>query len=339
MVKCGKGMACMIYPMDPANKSSATGVFVKINHDGTAIIYNGSTDLGQGSNTALTQIAAEVLTIPVEHIKFITSDTEITPYDEGTGASRITYVVGHALQEACENAMKVLFTAASRVLGIADPRKLYASDGYIYYDTFPSVNISIKEAAWISERAHGFPVLGMATFATLSNDPDPETGHARHFEKHIYATQIAEVAVDTDTGIVDITKFIAVHDCGRAINPMLLEGQIEGGIAMGIGQTFMEEMVEDAVTGELFNDSFADYLIPTALDMPWQIVVDYVEIPDKEGPFGALGVSEPAPCPVAPAIANAIYDAIGVRFTSLPITPAKILAALCDGKKTDRQPV
>ena len=328
MKKKGKGMACMIYPMDAANKSSSTGVFVKMNHDGTAVIFSGSTDLGQGSDTVLMQIAAETLGIPVTDIRFITSDTEITPYDEGTGASRVTYIVGHAVKEACEKARDILFAAASRKLGIPDPRKFYVKNGYIYFDTFPSVNVSVKDAARISEREHGVPVLASATYGSISNDTDKETGQGRNFEKHIFATQIAEVEVDTETGHVEVLKFVAVHDCGRAINPMLLEGQIEGGVMMGIGYTFLEEMIEDTATGELLNDSFRDYQIPRATDLPKKLIVDYVEVPDKDGPYGALGIGEPTPAPVAPAIVNAVYDAVGIRFTQLPITPEKVLKAL-----------
>lgn len=333
MKKRGKGIACMLYPMDPANKSSSTGVFVKVNHDGTAVIYNGSTDLGQGSNTALMQIAAETLGIPITDIRFITSDTELTPYDEGTGASRLTYIVGHAIKDACEKARDILFMAASRKLNIPDPRKFIAKNGYIYFDTFPQVNISIKEAAYISEREHGFPVLSSATYGSMSNDSDAETGQCRNFEKHIYATQIAEIEVDDETGEIDILKFVAVHDCGRAINPMMVEGQIEGGIMQGIGYALMEEMVEDTQTGQLLNNSFANFLLPTAKDLPKEIIVDYVEVPDKDGPYGALGISEPTPCPVAPAIVNAFYDATGVRITKLPLTPERVLKALKEHKK------
>jgi len=324
----GKGIACMIYPMDPSNKSSSTGVFIKMNHDGTAVVYNGSTDLGQGSNTVLSQIAAETLGISVDCIRFISADTEATPYDEGTGASRLTYIVGHAVKEACEKAREVLLYAASRKLNISDPRKLYVKNGYIYLDTFPSINISIKEAAWASEREYGFPILGTATYGTISSDSDESTGQCRNFEKHIYATQIAEVEVDTETGEVDIIKFVAVHDCGRAINPMFVEGQIQGGVMMGIGYTFFEEMFEDNNTGELLNDSFSDYHLPTAKDLPGEMIVDYVEVPDKDGPYGALGVGEPTTCPVAPAIVNAVFDAIGIRITELPMTPERVLKAI-----------
>jgi CO/xanthine dehydrogenase Mo-binding subunit len=328
MKKRGIGIACMVYPQDPSNPSSSTGVFVKVNQDGTAVLYNGSTDLGQGSDTVLVQIASEILGIPVEEIRFITSDTDITPYDEGTGASRTTYIVGSAVKEACEKARGVLYEAAAKKLGFADSRKFYIEGGNICLDTFPDIFIPVKEAAYLSERVHGFPVLGMATYATLSGKEDEENGHCRHYEKHIFATQIAEVDVDTETGEIELLKLVAVHDCGRAINPMMVEGQIQGGVAQGIGYALMEELIEDAEDGRLLTNNFAEYHIPTAMDMPREFIVDYVEIPHKNGAFGAGGVSEPTAAPTAGAIANAVADALGFRIDRLPLTPERVLLAI-----------
>lgn len=328
----GIGAACVIYPMDPANKSSSTAVFVKIFHDGSAVIYSGATDLGQGSNTVLMQIASETTGIPMDKLRILTSDTETTPYDEGTGASRSTYIVGSAVKRACEDAMTELFRSAAWKLHFADPSKFYAKNGTIYLKSFPEKNISIAEAAWISERERGFPPVGKATFGTLSDAGDPETGHCRNFEKHVFGTHICEVEVDMGTGEIEILRYVAVHDCGRAVNPMLLTGQIEGGISMGLGQALFEEMQEDPATGRLLNNSFTDYLLPTSMDMPRQLITDYVESPDEDGPFGALGIGEATPCPVLPAISNAIYDAIGVLIPELPLTPERVLKAIRSGQ-------
>ena len=333
MKKRGIGTACVIYPMDPANSSSSTGVFLKINHDGSVVIYTGCTDLGQGSNTVLVQIASETLGIPMKKIRIISSDTELTPYDEGTGASRATYIVGSAVKLACEDALKQLLMAASRLLDFYDPSKLEVRDDTIYVKNFPEKNVSIPRAAWASEREHGFPILGKATFGTLSTGTDPETGHCRNFEKHVYGTHIAEIEVDTETGIIDVLRYVAVHDCGRAVNPMLLTGQIEGGISMGLGQALFEHLQEDPHTGQLRNNSFTDYLLPTSVDMPKEMICDYVELPDEEAPYGALGIGEATPCPVSPAIANALYDAVGVRIYDLPLTPQKVLAAIAAKQK------
>ena len=336
MKKRGIGCACVIYPMDPSNQSSSTAVFVRIFHDGSATIWTGATDLGQGSNTVLPQMASEILGIPVSHIKILSSDTEITPYDEGTGASRTTYIVGTALREACEDARYQLFEAASRILNYPDPRKFVAEDGRIYLSQFPELSVSIAEAAWARERDHGFPIISKATFGTMSNQADPETGHYRTYERHVFGTHICEIEVDTETGMIDILRYVAVHDPGKVVNPMLLKGQIEGGVAMGIGQALFEDMREDPETGQLRNNSFADYLLPTAKDMPRQLIADFVEYPDPESAFGALGIGEATSVPTCPAIANALYDAVGVRITELPMTPQRVLEAIAKKKEAER---
>ncbi len=328
MKKRGIGIANVIYPMDAANKSSATAVFVKINHDGSAIIYSGCTDLGQGSGTVLMQIASETLGIPIEQLRFISSDTDLTPYDEGTGASRDTYIVGSCVRLACQDALQKLLSAAAWKLNFPDTGKLYAENGRICIKSFPEKYVTIADAAWISERQHGFSPIGQASFGTLSDSGDQETGHCRNFEKHIFGTHIAQVEVDTETGIVDVLRYVAVHDCGRAINPLLLTGQIEGGISMGLGQALFEKLEEGPATGRLINNNFTDYLLPTSMDMPEQMLVDYVESYDEDGPFGALGIGEATPCPVMPALSNAVFDATGVRITQMPLTPECVLKAL-----------
>ncbi|MDI6707352.1 MAG: molybdopterin-dependent oxidoreductase [Bacillota bacterium] len=328
MKRKGKGIACMIYPMDPSGKSSSSAAVVKVNHDGTAVVFIGAPDLGQGSTTVLAQIAAEELGIRFEEVRMIVADSELTPYDEATGASRVTYIVGNAVKRAASKARQILLEAAARKLNIIDAEKLVAEKGIIYFDGYSHLNISIADAAWASEREFGKPIVAADSFGTVGIGLDPETGQGKVFEKHIFATQIAEVEVDTETGQVEILKVVAVHDCGRAINPLLVEGQIEGGVSMGIGYALMEEMIEDDETGELLNNSFVDYHLPTAMDMPKDLVVGIVECPDKDGPFGALGIGEPTPCPTAPAIINAIYDAVGVKIRDLPATPEKVLKAI-----------
>jgi CO/xanthine dehydrogenase Mo-binding subunit len=154
---------------------------------------------------------------------------------------------------------------------------------------------------------------------------DLETGHGKPYGTYVFAAQIAEVEVDTETGEVEVLKITAVHDCGTAINPMLVEGQVEGGVAMGVGFAMMEEMVVEQ--GRVKNPQFTDYIVPTALDVP-VIVTKIVERPEPTGPFGAKGIGEPSLLPTAPAIVNAIQDAIGVRIRELPATPERILKAL-----------
>ncbi|MEW5783948.1 MAG: molybdopterin cofactor-binding domain-containing protein [Bacillota bacterium] len=328
MKKKGRGMAVMYYPVGPTGKPNPSGTFLKVNHDGTVIAQIGAVDKGQGLITVITQIIAEELGVRFEDIRIITADTELSPYDYGIGASRGTYWVGNAVRKAAVVAKAMLFDAAAIKLDLANGDNLIAADGMIYWDGFPAVKLSISDAAWYSERELGKPVIAAASFTPALKGLSPETGQGRPYAIHNYATQIAEVKVDTETGEVDVLKVIAVHDCGKAINPMLLEGQIEGGIVMGLGYALMEELLEDQETGGVINDSFVDYAIPTASDIPKEFVIDLIEDYEEKGPFGAKGVAEPTQLPTAPAITNAIFDAIGVRIYDLPVTPAKILRAL-----------
>ena len=331
----GVGMALMIYPQDPSNPSSCTGVFVKVDSDGTAVLYNGHSDVGQGSATILTQIAAETLDIPIEKIRFLTADTVITPYDEGTGASRTTYIVGTCVKNACEKCRKILFRAAALHFGFADYRKFDISHGEIYLDTYPDLHISVAQAAYLSERVYGFPVIASDSYATLSSAEDPENGHCRHYEKHAYAAQIAEVEVDTRTGETEVKRICAAHSCGRAINPMMVEGQIQGGVMMGLGQALTEDLLESPKDGRIITRDLRSYQIPTAMDMPEDFRVDYVEVEDKDGPYGALGVGEPAPVPTAGAIRNAVCDALGLAINRLPLTPERVLTALAHNARAE----
>ena len=324
----GVGIALMIYPQDPSNPSSSTGAFVKVDSDGSAVVYNGHSDVGQGSATILTQIAAETLGIPVEKIRFLTADTVTTPYDEGTGASRTTYIVGTCVKNACEKCREILFKAAALHFGFADHRKFAIQNGEIYLDTYPDLHISVAQAAYLSERVYGFPVIAADSYATLSSAEDPENGHCRHYEKHAYATQIAEVEVNTDTGEISVTRLAAAHSCGRAINPMMVEGQIQGGIQMGLGQALMENLIESRDDGRVVTNTLRTYQIPTAVDMPRELKVAYVEVHDKDGPYGALGVGEPAPVPTPGAIHNAVCNALGMQINRLPLTPDRVLLAM-----------
>lgn len=325
--KRGVGMATMIYPHDSCGVSGATAVFIKIDVDGSAVLYNGLSDVGQGSKTALSQLAAEILGIPLEKITFVAGDTRTTPYDEGTGASRTTFFCGHCVMEACEKARDQLFETAGRMLGIPDSRKFYIENGIIYLKTFPEYHVSVAEAAHAAERIYGHPILASATFSSYSTPPAAENGHALMFERHTFGAQIAEVDVDVDTGEIDVLKIVAVHSCGTVINPLFVEGQIFGGIHMGLGQALMEEMIERP-DGTVVSNTFSEYHILTAADMPKIILTDIVECPVEDGPFGAGGMSEGAPSPTAPAVSNAVSNALGVRFPTLPLTPERILTAL-----------
>jgi len=314
----------MLYPIGFTSNPNPSAVFVKVNQDGTAVVYTGATDIGQGSTTVLAQIAAEELGITFEQVTMVTSDTKLTPFDLGSVASRVTYIVGNAVKMAAAAAKQVLFDVAAEELGVG-PQGLVARGGKIYIQGFPEREIAISKVVSKAISEKGRPAIGAASFNPVTTSMDPDTGHGKPYGAYTFATQIAEVEVDTETGVVEVLKMVAVHDCGRAINPMLVEGQIEGGVAMGLGFGLMEEMILQG--GEVKNPQFTDYILPTALDVP-EIQTDIVERPEPNGPFGAKGVGEPSMLPTAPAIINAIRDAVGVVIRDLPATPEKILREL-----------
>ncbi len=332
MKKRGKGIACMIYPIGFTSYPNPSAAFVKINPDGTAVVLTGATDVGQGSTTVLAQIAAEELGVPYDNVTLVTSDTERTPYDLGSVASRVTYIAGNAVKRAANQAKATLLDVATDMLDVLSSDELAVGKGLVFVKNFPERCLPIAEVAKEAMLVRGRPPLGEGSYNPETTFLDPETGHGKPYETYVFATQIAEVEVDTETGQVTVLRLAAVHDCGKAINPMFVEGQIEGGVAMGLGFGLMEEMVLE--NGIVKNPQFTDYILPTSLDMP-EIQIGIVEDPVETGPFGAKGVGEPSLIPTAPAIINAIYDAIGVRIRDLPATPSKILAALKAKDTTD----
>ncbi len=325
MKRRGRGIACMWYPIGftvVANPSAAT---VKVNEDGSATLLTGTVETGQGSLTVLAQIAAEELGIATDDVHVVSADTDATPMDTGAIASRTTYVTGNAVQRAAAAAKTVLFDAASSLLGVV-PTELEARDRKIQVRGYPQRFVALADAARHAQLGQGRPPIGTASWNPPTVPLDPETGQGKPFATYVYATQIAEVDVDDETGQVDVLRIVAAHDCGTAINPMLVEGQVQGGVGMGIGYALQEEILFDA-RGRQINPNLTNYIMPTSLDMP-DIEVEIVEPWDPTGPFGAKGVGEPTCVPTAAAILNAIHDAVGVRLTELPATPERVMAAI-----------
>jgi len=336
MKRRGRGIACMWYPIGftvSANPSAAT---VKVNEDGTATVLTGTVETGQGSLTVLAQIAAEALGIATDDVHVVSADTDATPMDTGAIASRTTYVTGNAIFLAAEAAKAILFECAAPMLGVK-VSQLEARDRKIQVKNYPQRAVSIADVAHRSQVVLGQPAIGSATWNPPTVAMDPETGQGKPFATYVYATQIAEVDVDDETGEVEILRICAAHDCGTAINPMLVEGQVEGGISMGVGMALQEEMLFDA-QGRHVNPNLTNYIMPTSLDMP-PIEVDIVQGFDPTGPFGAKGVGEPTAVPTAAAILNAIHDAVGVRVHSLPATAEKVLAAIKAARAGERRQI
>ena len=325
MKRRGRGIACMWYPIGFTVAANPSAAVVKVNEDGTATLLTGTVETGQGSLTILAQIAAEALGIATEDVHVVSADTDTTPMDTGAIASRTTYVTGNAVKLAAEKAKEILFDVAAPLLGVK-PSQLEAKDHKIQVKGFPQRHVHIGDVAEHARGVTGSPAIGSATFNPATVALDPETGQGKPFATYVYATQIAEVDVDDETGEVEVLRIVASHDCGTAINPMLVEGQVEGGISMGVGFALEEEILFDAA-GRQINPNLTNYIMPTSLDMP-AIEVDIVDSYDPTGPFGAKGVGEPTCVSTAAAILNAIHDAVGVRITSLPATAEKVYTAI-----------
>ncbi|MDP2643731.1 MAG: molybdopterin-dependent oxidoreductase [Desulfobacterales bacterium] len=327
----GAGMACAGFTSGTMNRYRDSEPFsaavIRANGDGSVNLLVGAADIGQGSDTTLCQIVAEALGITLDDIQIISADTEITPIDQGTYASRITIMVGNAALDAATRIKDRLLTAVAEKLEIhADD--LEARDRRIYVKGTPDIGVSFAEAVTLCQRSQGGrPVISdgyydlgkrgcMDTKSGAPFDPPPAFSFCAHF---------AQVQADKETGLVKVRSITPAHDIGLAINPMGAEGQLEGSILMGLGYALTEEILWDQ--GKIMNPSLLDYECPTALDMP-EINPIFVETIDPEGPFGAKECGEGAMTPVAPAITNAIHAAIGIRINEIPLTPEKVLAAL-----------
>lgn len=327
----GVGVAALIHVGGGARvyRSDACGTIIKIDDFGRCFVFSGATDIGQGADTVIAQVVAEELGLPIEKVTVIMNDTDVCPWDVGVHASRTTFIACHSALEAARKVKKQILEVAALSLGISAD-DLTIKDEVIYSKTNPTVKIELEK---VIRSAH-FRTQGKIFMAEHFFDPDTEmldkNFRGNFSEAYAYGAHGVEVEVDSETGQVKVLKYVAVHDVGKAINPMLLEGQIYGGVMMGLGYALTEEMKFE--NGELKNPNFLDYKILTAKDVP-PIEVVLIEPYEPRGPFGAKGIGEPGCVPTAPAIANAIYDAVGIRVKQLPITPEKVLRKILNRKK------
>jgi xanthine dehydrogenase molybdenum-binding subunit len=304
-----------------------SGAIIKLNRDGTANLSNATVDMGSGQIVSLCQIAAEALGLKAEQVRMSYADTDTVPFDAPSHASRVTYSAGTAVKAAAENARDRLLKVAGIMLE-EDPEKLAVRDGHVYLGDEQKLSISEvvtrAESPFVQMTEQGpvpttieekGTIIGVASMAPPSN-PSPSS------------VEFVELEVDTETGVVEVLQVVFAHDVGKLINPSAAEGQVEGGFQQGMGYALMEEIQFDAETGACLTGDFLDYKIPTAVEMPPVIDCIFIESDEPTGPYGAKSLSEPCVSVPAPAIANAIYNAIGVRIRELPITPEKILAGL-----------
>jgi len=314
-VKKGIGVGSMWYGIGNTGIANPSTAQMEIDPEGEVRLFTGVADIGQGSDTVLLQIASEAIGVPLKEIRLIRADTAVTTDAGATSASRQTYISGNAILNAVKNLKEEAIKETSRILGV-DGKGLYFEDGEIKQKSNPSVSISIKEVA----KKCGRILRGEGNFDPETTRLDPETGQGVPYGTYAFATHLAEVEVDTETGKVKVNRVIASHDVGKAIHPKNVIGQIMGGVAMGTGFALMEEFVSGETT------SFVNYLIPTSKDVP-EVIPILIEEEEPTGPFGAKGVGEPALIPSAPAILNAIANAIGQRIYHLPANLERVLEA------------
>ena len=311
----GWGIGCEMHGSSayPGIKEQGNAI-VKMNEDGTVVLLTGTAGLGTGAHTALAQIVAEELGVVFENVSVVHGDTDVVPWDIGAFASHTTFMGGRAAQMAATEVKKQLLARAAGQLE-ADPGDLQVRDGVISVLGTDRA-ITVREAVCAKKGIPAAQFVGSATY-----HPTKSYSFAAHF---------VEVQVDTETGQIEVKQVVPVHEIGKVIHPVGAAGQIEGGIQQGIGHTLYEDYQIDLRTGRSLNANFVDYKMPLSMDMPPIRTVILETAPDPGGPFGAKGVGEDPIVAIGPAIANAIFDAIGVRFRHYPIKPEQVLQGLAE---------
>jgi CO/xanthine dehydrogenase Mo-binding subunit len=305
------------------NNMPHSGVQIKIDRGGGVAVFCGSTDIGQGSDSVLAYVVAELLGIDPKDIRVITADTDLTPVDLGSYSSRVTLMTGNAAIEAATKLRNVLFEVAAEKLQVPS-ESLSAKGRIIYCEDDENRTLPFVEVVQLAEAKHG--TLG----AVGSYTPNIQHGKYKGAgvgptPAYSYSACVAEITADAETGEYTVDKLWLAHDTGKAINPLLVIGQVEGSAYMGLGEIMMEEQVFRK--GLHKNPSMLEYKSPTTMETPEMRTI-LVETLDPNGPFGAKEAGQGPLLPVIPAIANAIYDALGVRIDEVPATPEKILKAL-----------
>jgi nicotinate dehydrogenase large molybdopterin subunit len=317
-VRRGSGIGSMVYGIGNTGMQNPSTAQAELGRDGRVTIFTGAADIGQGSTTVLSQIAAEELNLDPNYLNLVVADTALTTSAGATSASRQTYISGNAVLDAVGKLKDVILTEAAMILH-TDKSQLELFDGTVRRPGHPTDVLTFEQ---IAARAHktGIPMKWSGYFDPESTPLDSETGQGKPYGAYAFATHVADVEVDLLTGEVKVLRIVAAHDVGKAINPTNVRGQILSGMAMGMGFAVMEEFIPGDT------ESLKDYHIVTCTDMPETVSI-IIEDPEPTGPFGAKGVGEPALIPTAPAILNAIADALGVRIYDLPANLERVMKA------------
>lgn len=326
------------YPVYP-NDMPQSSVSVRLDRSGAIHIFSGASDIGQGINTLLMQVAIEELGASHQSIRVISGDTDLTPVDLGAYSSRVTLMTGHAALEALRKARGVIAEAVAEHL-VHHPHfkplcsglrqeELNFHEGRVWWSKNPEISVDLKTAFTIAEGRHGSLVFS-GDYRTIARGGDYKGGTIGASPAYSVTAHIADVSVDEQTGFITIHRIYAAHDCGTALNPLLVEGQIEGSTYMGAGEVVLENFVIDSEgqrRGLHMGPSLLDYRLPTTLDTP-DIEAMISGSPDQNGPYGAKEAGEGPLHSTIPAVANAIYHAVGIRLLDLPFSPEKVLSAL-----------
>jgi CO/xanthine dehydrogenase Mo-binding subunit len=310
----GVGVGCSSRGIGSIRKASRSTAVVSLHPDGSATVACGHVDLGQGSDTMMAQVAAEELGVEVDRIRVVTNDTAISPDCESTSASRVTYLSGNAVKRAAAKVRQRVFELVSHDLGCA-PEELKLLNGVIAYR---EQGIRLAE---IFAKHTMHVITDVAEYLPETIPPDPETGQGAPAGTFNFNVHVGLVEVDEGTGRIQVLKYLALSDVGRALNPMAVNGQIYGGVMMGLGSALMEDVIVD---NGVANSSFATYLMPTTCDLPREFRIGVIEEPEPSGPFGAKGFAEGSLDPVGATIANAVSSAIGMPVRQLPLTSERV---------------
>jgi 4-hydroxybenzoyl-CoA reductase subunit alpha len=341
----GVGLACSSYLSGAGlpiywNDMPHSGVQLKLDRSGGVTAFCGATEVGQGSDDVLVNIVAEILGIHPFDVRYVTGDTDLTPVDLGSYSSRVTLMMGNAAIQAAERARDLLARSVAKKLEVPRERLVFA-ERRVFDAEDPDRAVTFQEAVILAEAEFG--TLGTTGSYTPPRSPARyKGGGVGPSPTYSYTAAVVEVEVDESSGWVVVPRVWIAHDIGRALNPTLVRGQVEGSVYMGLGEALMEEQAFRRLPAKLSNalvlkfPSMLEYKSPTSLDMP-EIHTDLVEDPDPNGPFGAKEVGQGPLLPIMPAVANAVYDAVGVRIDEVPITPDKIVKALAE-KAAGREP-
>ena len=325
----GIGIAADVMGSKMYKSHESAGSIIKVEEDGSVYLFTGAADTGQGSDTAMAQIAAHELGVAYERVRIKAADTEITPFDTGSFASRVTFISGNATKNAATDAKRQILEVVAQELKL-DIQGLDIKDEQVVARESGRALLSFDQAVILCYSFnYGRLIIGRGNYNPKTTPVDFRTGEGNISGSYGFEAQIAEVEVNTKTGQVKVLKMYDVHDIGYPINPASVHGQIEGSIVMGLGYTLYEDL--KFKEGRVVNPLFSKYRIPRSTEMiPIESV--FIETNDPQGPFGAKGMGEASLLPTAAAIANAIHDAVGIQIKDLPITPQKILAALKDNE-------